>query len=144
MGSMAKLSQIVHTLAEPIKVGGKDYSVITLRAPNTGMLRAMGREGSMMKLVAVADRVDEADRLEQEAKRLAEEKDPGAEAARKAAEEASIGLLSIYDDLVPTLAIIAGVDVAVIDELDINETNALLAKMQELDLGPLSRGASSA
>lgn len=122
---MGAASEIVHTLAEPVLVNGVSYSSITLRRPRTGEIRKIHRAGGFGKLMALAGK---------------------AEAASKAADgdAASLDLLSIYDDLAPVIAILAHVDEAVIDALEIADTTALISYLGGLIDGPLSLPATPA
>lgn len=117
---MGELSEITVPLATPVEVGGSKIASLTLRRPRTGELRKLHKAGAFTKLMALASR---------------------AEAAKTQAD--GLELLSVYDDLAPTLAILAGVDEAVIDALEVEDTNKLLAALGRIRINPLSAPATS-
>ncbi|WP_336800670.1 phage tail assembly protein [Kaistia sp. MMO-174] len=120
---MTKLTSATHTLPAPIEVGGKSYVAITLYRPRTGEIRKLHRSGAFAKLIALGEKAENAENAEN-----AEAQDD---------EAAAFDHLSIYDDIVPVLAVLARVDEAVIDALDPADTNKLIELLNEVDFLPL-------
>ncbi|WP_336798859.1 phage tail assembly protein [Kaistia sp. MMO-174] len=116
---MTKLTSVTHTLAEPVEVGGKFYAAITLARPRTGEIRKLHRTGAFAKLIALGEKAEKA------------------EAGAAESEEADLDFLSIYDDIVPVLAVLGRVDEAVIDALETADTNKLIELLNEVDFLPL-------
>lgn len=114
---MTKLTAATHTLSEPITVGGISYPTITLQRPRTGEIRKLHRSGAFAKLIALGERVEKAE--------------------SSGAGDESLDLLSVYDDIVPVLAVLARIDEAVIDALDPADTNKLIELLNEVDFLPL-------
>lgn len=118
---MSKLSAVTVPLATPVEVGGVKHAELTLRKPRTGELRKLHRAGAFSKLVALGEKAEKAE-----------------------AGGDPFGMLAVFDDLAPVVAILAGVDEAVIDALEVDDTTKLFAALGQIDIASFMQPLTSA
>lgn len=117
---MSKLSAVTVTLGTPVTVGGATFATVTLRKPRTGELRKLHRAGAFSKLAAIGAKAEQAETGG----------DP-------------FEMLAVFDDLAPVVAILAGVDEAVIDALEVDDTTKLFAALGQIDIASFMQPPTS-
>lgn len=124
---MSKLSAVTVPLGTPVTVGGQTIAELTLRKPRTGELRKLHRAGAFSKLAALGEKAEKAQKAEKDG-----------------AGGDPFEMLSVFDDLAPVVAILAGVDEAVIDALEVEDSTRLFAALGEIDIASFMQPPTSA
>lgn len=124
---MSKLSAVTVPLATPVTVGGHAHTELTLRKPRTGELRKLHRAGAFSKLAAIGAKAEKAEKAEKDGTGG----DP-------------FEMLAVFDDLAPVVAILAGVDEAVIDALEVDDCTKLFAALGQIDIASFMQPPTSA